>query len=164
MNSRAVAIFAILVFAVGIIVVVNSVRSQRAEQTVQKESTSNEESLKDAENWSVAVKKDILITLDPQQNSTESGTAQLSEVDGKVIVTLNLMGYPSSTPQPAHIHDGSCPNVGAIKYSLSDVINGKSETVLNTTLKQLMSELPLLVNIHKSQTESKIYSSCGDIR
>lgn len=103
------------------------------------------------------------ITLDEQNESSESGTAVLTENNGKVTVVLNMTGAPEDTPQPAHIHVGKCPDVGEVKYPLTNVVNGTSETTIDATLDQLRSEQPLGINVHKSADEAKVYVSCGDL-
>jgi len=109
------------------------------------------------------VSKEITVVLSEQNGSGESGTATLMEVDGKVKVTFNLTGATEGVTQPAHIHMGSCPDVGAVKYPLTSPVNGVSETMLDLTLDQIKSELPLGINVHKSETEVNAYVSCGDI-
>ncbi len=111
-----------------------------------------------------AAPSEISVTLSEQNKSGESGTATLMEVDGKVKVTLKLTGAPTGVAQPAHIHVGACPDVGAVKYPLTSPIDGMSETVLDVTLAQLKSELPLGINVHKSGDEVKVYVSCGDLK
>lgn len=106
---------------------------------------------------------EVVINLAAQNQSSESGTATLAEVNGKVKVTLKLTGAPAGVAQPAHIHAGACPNVGAVKYPLTFPVDGMSETVLDVTLAELKSQLPLGVNVHKSAAEAKIYVSCGDL-
>lgn len=103
------------------------------------------------------------IALGAQNNSGETGKAELSESNGKTKVELTLVGFPKDIPQPAHIHIGSCANLGAVKYPLSFPVNGKSETVLDVPLSQILNELPLAINVHKSATEASVYVSCGDI-
>lgn len=103
------------------------------------------------------------VALSAQNNSNESGTATLKETDRKVVVSLSVTGEPKGAIQPAHIHLGSCPNPGAVKYPLTNVVDGKSETTLNVTMDQLRGELPLAINVHKSAAQSKVYVSCGDL-
>ncbi len=111
---------------------------------------------------SAVMGESVSVPLTAENASGESGTAVLSEENGKVTVSVNLTGYPTDgTPQPAHIHVGACPGVGAVKYPLTSLINGTSVTVLDTTLAKLQSELPLAINIHKSAAESKVYTACG---
>ena len=110
-----------------------------------------------------ATPSEISVTLSEQNKSAESGTATLMEVDGKVKVTLKLTGALAGVTQPAHIHVGKCPDVGAVKYPLTSPIDGMSETMLDVTLAELKSQLPLGINVHKSATEAKVYVSCGDL-
>jgi hypothetical protein len=100
-----------------------------------------------------------------QGESGQSGTAIFSQnAAGNVVVTIELVGTASTDPQPAHIHVGECPEPGAVKYPLANVVGGKSETVLDTTWSELLTgEQALAVNVHKSATESSVYTSCGNV-
>ena len=111
-----------------------------------------------------ATSGEVTVKLSEQNSSGESGMATLMEVGGKVTVTLKMTGVPASVAQPAHIHVGACPNVGAVKYPLTSPVNGMSETTLDVTLAQLKSQLPLGINVHKSGTEATVYVSCGDLK
>lgn len=113
---------------------------------------------------SSATTSEVMVVLAEQNTSKQLGTAILMEVDGKVKVTLKMTGVPEGVSQPAHIHIGACPEVGAVKYPLTNVVNGMSETTLDTTMAKLKSELPLGINVHKSQAEAKVYVSCGDLK
>lgn len=110
-----------------------------------------------------AAMSEITVTLSEQNNSSVSGTATLTEKEGKVKVTLKLTGAPAGITQPAHIHMGKCPEVGAVKYPLTSPVDGMSETMLDVSLDKLLSELPLGINVHKSTTASTVYVSCGDL-
>lgn len=115
---------------------------------------------------SVVVREDaeaVTITLAEQNDSGETGVATLVEEDGKVTVTIATSGFTPNTPQPAHIHVGSCPDVGAVRYPLTNVVEGESVTVLDLTFAQLQGELPLGINIHKSAPEASVYTACGDL-
>src|SRR3989344_909095 len=107
---------------------------------------------------------ELTINLSEQNNSSETGTATLVEENGQVVVTLNLTGFAENVSQPAHIHLGVCPDVGAVKYPLTNVLDGESVTTLDVTLAQLENELPLGINIHKSAEEASVYVSCGDVK
>lgn len=108
--------------------------------------------------------KTAVIALATQNKSGESGTATLTEINGKTTVTIKMAGFPTGVSQPAHIHLGSCPTPGAIKYPLEDPLNGESVTTLNVTLADLKAQEPLAINVHKSGTQSKIYVACGDLK
>ena len=103
------------------------------------------------------------VVLDSVNNSSESGTATLTEEDGKTTVKLTLTGFVKDVQQPAHIHVGSCPGVGAVKYPLTGVLNGQSSTVLPVTLSQLKKDLPLAINVHKSKEQLSVYTACGPL-
>jgi len=105
----------------------------------------------------------LTLTLSEQNDSGQTGTATLVEADGQVTVTLSFDSFPEDTPQPAHIHEGVCPDVGAVSYPLTNVVNGESVTVLDVTLAQLESELPMGINVHQSVPEASVYTSCGDL-
>lgn len=106
----------------------------------------------------------MTVNLADLNNSGQTGTATLEESNGKVMVTINLSGGNFAQPQPAHIHTGSCPAPGGVKYPLTNVVNGKSETTLDTTLEALKAASPLAINIHKSQAEQTVYTACGDLK
>ncbi len=97
-------------------------------------------------------------------SSKQDGTATLEEVDGKIKVTLNVEGGVT-TAEPAHIHTGSCPTPGDVKYTLTNVVNGKSETTLpsEVTVSALKDMGALAINIHKSGSDLKTYVSCGNL-
>ncbi len=97
-----------------------------------------------------------------QNDSGQNGTVVLTEIGNQVQVTINLSN-PNPAPEPAHIHVGRCPNPGEVVHHLSDVVNGTSVTLLDTTLASLNSQGDLAVNIHKSAAESGIYYSCGNL-
>ena len=105
----------------------------------------------------------MMVALTAQNDSDETGTVTLEEVDGKTVVTINVENEPEDANQPAHIHTGACPAPGAVVYPLSNVQNGTSTTTLDVSLAGLRDQLPLAVNIHKSAAESKVYVACGDL-
>jgi hypothetical protein len=106
----------------------------------------------------------MTVQLASLNSSGETGTAILSDENGKTKVVVAMQNEPASASQPAHIHVGACPAPGAVKYPLSNVVGGTSETVLDVDMATLKSELPLAVNVHKSNNEITSYVSCGDLK
>jgi Cu/Zn superoxide dismutase len=92
----------------------------------------------------------------------QTGTATLTEKNGKVEVVVKVTPVQTA-PQPAHIHVGSCPGVGAVAYPLTNLVNGTSTTMLDMTMADLKAKKPLAINIHKSADEVKIYTACGSL-
>ena len=109
------------------------------------------------------MEKSVQVSLMSQNNSGESGEAMITEVDGKAKVVLSLTGAPSGVSQPAHIHLKSCDDLGGVKYPLTNVVNGSSQTMLEVSIDEILSGRPVAINVHKSGAEAGIYVSCGDI-
>lgn len=106
-----------------------------------------------------------VVPLQTQSDLGQSGTATFTEnAEGKLVVTLTLSGGEFSAPQPAHIHVGSCPTPGAVKYPLTNVVDGSSVTTLPVAWSDMETAgEKLALNVHKSATESKVYTACGDL-
>lgn len=103
------------------------------------------------------------ISLATVGNSGVKGEVTLTPKGQKTEVSMMLVG---ATPDahPAHIHEGACPMLGAVKYPLSPVVAGKSVTLVDVSIDQLWKMLPLGINAHKSPTELKTYLVCGDLK
>lgn len=105
----------------------------------------------------------IVVALSAQNDSGMNGTATLTDMDGSTVVKLDLTGAPAGVEQPAHIHTGSCANIGGVVYPLTSPLNGVSETTLGVSLEEILAGLPLALNVHKSNAESGVYVACGDL-
>jgi hypothetical protein len=106
----------------------------------------------------------LAVQLNEQNGSGESGTATLSVGDGGTLeVELELDGAPAGTPQPAHIHPGTCADLDPVpKYPLENVVDGSSQTSVDVSLEDLALEV-YAINVHKSAEEADVYVACGDI-
>lgn len=112
-----------------------------------------------------ATTSSMVVDLLPVKPSTRSGTAKLEEIDGKVKVTIDLASVLKGSKEPAHIHKGSCDKLDVSPlYPLEMVVDGKSETTINVSMKDLLAQLPLGLNVHKSAQEAKVYVACGDLK
>ncbi len=105
----------------------------------------------------------MTVTLTAQNDSGQNGTVTLEDIDANTTkVTVNISGG-SDTPQPAHIHAGSCANLDPKpKWPLTNVVNGMSETMVPASLAEIATGA-YAINIHKSGPEASVYVSCGDI-
>jgi hypothetical protein len=105
----------------------------------------------------------ITIQLKPQNNSGQGGPATLTDLgNGTTRVVVDLTGSPAG-PQPIHIHEGTCANLTPqVKFPLTNMVNGKSETVVNVPLATILAT-PHSINVHKSPQEAAVYFSCGEI-
>lgn len=105
----------------------------------------------------------VTIKLSDQNGSRQSGEAVLTETNGKTKVVVTLSGKASDVPMPSHIHSGTCEKPGDIIYQLSSVEKGAAQTTLSVPLSEVLKNLPIYVNIHKSATELQTSVSCGSI-
>jgi uncharacterized protein YceK len=106
---------------------------------------------------------EMTVDLAAQNGSSESGTATLTAVGGKTKVVVDLDNPPMGTPQPAHIHKGSCKDLDPNPaYGLQNVVGGMSTTEVDEPLKDL-EKGSYAINVHKSGAEIKTYVACGDI-
>jgi Cu/Zn superoxide dismutase len=95
-------------------------------------------------------------------DSGQSGTATLTAVDStKTKVQVELSNSPAGL-QPAHIHSGTCSNLGSVEYALASVENGKSESTVDVSVTDLLAG-QFAINVHKSAAEANVYISCGEI-
>ena len=106
----------------------------------------------------------ITIPIDAQNGSGISGTATLTDLEnGQTRVDIVVTGFQGGTPSPAHIHLGTCATLNpAVLYPLTNVVDGKSTTVVNVATAALLAQ-PQAINIHKSAQEATVYVACGTI-
>src|SRR5260221_9483 len=78
------------------------------------------------------------------------------------VVTIN-MTQPSpagaDASQPAHIHVGGCPGVGAVDVPLTNVIGGKSTTTVTNKRFTDILATPHAVNVHVSTADAGHYTA-----
>ena len=107
--------------------------------------------------------KAVTVKLAPQNKSGESGTARLTPMGDQTKVEISLKGAPKGTPQPAHIHAGTCAKLDPKpKQGLDNVVDGKSTTTVPVKLEELMKG-GNAINVHKSTDDIQTYVACGNI-
>ncbi|HSW89424.1 MAG TPA: hypothetical protein VLH19_00965 [Patescibacteria group bacterium] len=105
----------------------------------------------------------VTVKMSAVKNSGQTGTAKFEDLGyGKVKVTLTMAGKKYVDPQPAHIHVGSCPTPGDVKYPLANVVNGTSVTTVSVNMADLWKG-GLAVNVHKSAAAISTYTACGNL-
>ena len=105
----------------------------------------------------------LTIQLDAQNNSGQSGPAELTDLgNGSTRVVVVLSNAPSNVPQPIHFHSGTCATLGPIVYPLTSLVNGRSESTVNVSIAQMLAT-PFAINAHRSAQEASIYVACGNV-
>jgi hypothetical protein len=103
------------------------------------------------------------IDLEEQNDSGISGTATITPTGTDEFEVLIELTGADAGPQPAHIHPGTCADLDPTpKYPLTSVENGNSETTVQASPLDLISE-DLAINVHKSEAEADTYVACGDL-
>jgi hypothetical protein len=107
---------------------------------------------------------EVVVTLDEQNGSAESGTATLTAEGDRTRVVLELQSKsatPVAQPQPAHIHKGSCDELDPTPaYGLNDVKAGMSTSTVNAKLTDLRNG-DFAINVHESAENIEKYVACG---
>lgn len=104
----------------------------------------------------------VTVTLDAQNDSGQSGTAELTPAgEGQTRVVLELSNAPDQ-PQPAHIHSGSCSELGEVVHPLTNLEGGTSETTVDAPLEELQGG-GFAINAHESEENIETYVACGVI-
>jgi Cu/Zn superoxide dismutase len=105
----------------------------------------------------------VTVSLQEQNGSGESGEVRLTSVDDdQTRVVIELDGAPAG-PQPAHIHERSCDNIDpAPANNLENVVEGRSETVVDVSLEHLQST-PHAINVHRSPEAVDEYVACATV-
>jgi hypothetical protein len=102
------------------------------------------------------------LQLAEQGGSGQSGTATLTEVDGGKTRIVIELSNPPAKQQPSHVHPGSCDDLGPPVAGLSNVVDGKAETVVDMSLDELRTG-ELVVHAHKSAQEYDTSVACAPI-
>jgi hypothetical protein len=106
----------------------------------------------------------VTVPILAENGSGQTGVATLTPTsDGKTKVDIALKGEPDGASEPTHIHKGPCKTLTAKpSYALSNVVGGKSTTVVDVPLSQLQAGT-YAINAHESATAIQNYVACGDI-
>lgn len=105
---------------------------------------------------------DLTLQLAEQNSSTQDGTATFTSVGGgRTRIVLELTN-PPDVPQPAHVHSGTCDNLGDPVVALTSVEDGTSETNVEMSLEQL-EQGELVIHAHKSEAEYDVSVACAPI-
>lgn len=148
------AVLVLLVIAVasaaGYILFIRNNDSDNDSDTNQEESSSSEDD------------NSLRIDLNSKSDINQYGTATIKEENEKLAIELSLVNSPS-TVQPVHIHRGTCDAPGEIIVNLTNVVNGRSSSVVDLTL-DAVNDGNHVITGHRSAEALGTYDFCGVIQ
>lgn len=95
-----------------------------------------------------------------REEATATGTAMLTAEGNQTRIEVNVAG--TNPTMPGHIHADACPGAGAVVYPLQPTVSGKSTTMVDAPLAEVLSK-GKSINFHKSQQEVGVYVGCGNL-
>lgn len=105
------------------------------------------------------------INMGPQNGSKQNGTATVKGAPGGVLVVVSVFNEPKGASEPAHIHAGTCAKLNPAPWKpLSNVVNGKSTTMVKGVTVDQIKGGHYAINVHESAKNLKKYVSCGDLK
>ncbi len=105
---------------------------------------------------------ELMLELAAQNGSEQEGTATFTPLGvGRTRIVMELTN-PPDVSQPAHVHSGSCDDLGDPVIALSDVEDGRSETEAPVSLEQLVED-EVVIHAHKSEAEYDVSVACAPI-
>jgi hypothetical protein len=105
---------------------------------------------------------ELELELAEQNRSGQSGSATLTPADGGGTTIVIDLASPPAEPQPAHVHDGTCDDIGDVVAPLESIAEGASETTVPLSLDELRLG-GLIVHAHKSDAEFDVSVACAPI-
>ena len=100
----------------------------------------------------------LTISLGELNGSGQSGWATLTAQADQTLIVVSATAGISAL---AHIHEGSCAELGGVAHGLSDTSGASSSSVVEATLDELIAGF-FAINLH-TDGDAGVYSSCGDI-
>ena len=105
---------------------------------------------------------ELTLQLTEQNGSEQEGTATFTPIGtARTRIVLELTN-PPDVPQPAHVHSGSCDDLGDPVVALANVEDGRSETEADMSVDQLV-EGDLVIHAHKSEAEYDVSVACAPV-
>lgn len=109
-----------------------------------------------------AAQDTVTIDMKEVDGSGQVGSADITTDGDQVIVSIEIDAGEEGVPQPAHIHEGTCQDLGDVAYPLDDVEDGVSESTADVSMSELLAE-EYAINVHLSEDEADTYVSCGNL-
>ena len=90
------------------------------------------------------------------------GVGIVQDLQNHAIISINILGsLPSDTALSASLHAGNCAKVGKTKFILSPIVNGASVTKLKVSLRSLLEQLPMVIDVRSGK--NTVSFVCGEL-
>ncbi|MDA1279755.1 MAG: hypothetical protein O3B95_06885 [Chloroflexi bacterium] len=103
----------------------------------------------------------VTVHLSSFEGAGQVGTATLSSSGDTTLIEI-AVSPRASDAQPIHVHAGSCDDVGPVIHALRNVVNGKSSTIIDRPLGEILGG-DVLINVHASFADASNYTACGPL-
>lgn len=110
-----------------------------------------------------AAQDTVTINMQEIDDSGQSGTADITSDGDQVTVSIEIDAGPDGEPQPVHIHEGNCRDLGDVAFPLEDVVDGVSESTADVSLSELIGGTDYAINVHQSEDQMDVYVACGTL-
>ena len=101
-------------------------------------------------------------TLAAIDGSAQDGSVSFIDLGGETAVVISVGSAAAGLAQPVHIHEGSCDTLGGIAFPLTNVVDGRSVTLIDESISNVMRD-GFVVNLHRSGDEASVYTACGSL-
>ncbi|MCH7593777.1 MAG: hypothetical protein IIB27_04640 [Chloroflexi bacterium] len=101
-------------------------------------------------------------TLGSIDGSAQDGSVTFIDLGGETAVIISVGSAAAGLAQPVHIHEGTCDALGDVKFPLTNLVDGRSVTVIDQSISNVM-RAGFAVNLHKSGDEIAVYTACGNL-
>ncbi len=102
------------------------------------------------------------IWLEAPIGNYQEGWADLSMENGNLFVEVDVTPA-EPVAQPAHIHTGSCDELGGVAYSLENIVGGHSMTEIEGVSISDVATGEYSINLHLSFSDFATFTACGEI-
>jgi hypothetical protein len=114
--------------------------------------------------WWLADRPGPTFAMGPGRDADQSpGVAVLELYPDFSAVSVRIEPGPTGVPQPIHIHEGTCADLGPVAFALTDMAGGVSHTVLEDVRASDLQTGNFAIAVQKSHDEPDVYVACGDI-
>ena len=101
--------------------------------------------------------------LKASKSSSPSGKASIIENQDKVNVMI-FLANPSTASLSAQLYLGTCSQLGKISNKLNPLSGGRSDTIIETSFDNLISQAPVAVVVTRNSSKTKVYDFCADLK